>query len=106
LRRKLKPNGLTNKHLEYLLALADKYDQSGQYHLADKVFTYLKQWFNDLPQEVKLRIQQGPHFGAESMTSTEQTRGYDAVRIGPPAYTSGKGQQAYRDNLPMNKEFF
>ena len=100
------PKDLTiRQYIEQILALADKYDAAGQYHLSDRLFDILNKFhLNSLPTEIKLRIlNHGKN--SQNMSSTEGGRGYVPVRYNAPAYGSGKGQAAFRDSLPMDVYF-
>ena len=103
----MKPEDIQNNYsVEDLIALADYYDRSGQYHRADEIYKYLEEYhMNSLPTELKLKITQHTSDNSQSMSSSECSRGYVPVRYNPDAYISGKGQACYRDSLPMNKQF-
>jgi hypothetical protein len=95
-----------NGTLDYLLALADRYDQLGLYDYADDVLAYIKQHFVNLPMETKLRLD-GHSDGQNSlsMSETESSKGSTYLRGGMYAYMSGKGQAAYRDRIPSSQYF-
>lgn len=95
----------TRQYIEQILALADKYDAAGQYHLSDRLFSILEKFhLNSLPTEIRLRIlNHGKN--SQTMSSTEGSRGFVPVRYNPQAYSSGKGQAAFRDSLPTDVYF-
>jgi hypothetical protein len=94
-----------NYDLEYLLNLADHYDQLGLYSRADEIFQYLKAYYKNLPQEIQLRINDRSHGTPDSMSNAESGQGSVYLKGGTYAYLSGKGQAAYRDRLPSNQLF-
>lgn len=83
---------------ERLIALADYYDQQGLHDKADAIFEYLKGFWDQLPQEVKLRISdKSPDNVAKSMGEFEASQGSVYLRGHPAWYNSGKGQDAYNN---------
>lgn len=94
----------TNVDYETLLAQAEKYDQLGLYHKADQIVNYLMKFYSMLPLEIRNRIKdQTPKNGFQSMSEDETGKGYMYLKGGDYAYMSGKGQAAYRDNIPMTQ---
>lgn len=99
------PVATTNEiDFKALLAQAEEYDRRGLYRLSDKVMKVLQKHFDSLPLEVKLRVQ-SPHNVPQSMSGYERGNGDMYLKGGLYAYESGKGQAAYRDELPLDRSF-
>ena len=88
-----------------LLAKAEKYDAEGKYMLSDRIMQKLKPYISKLPKEAQLRITSHSETGPQNEGSIEGTKGFMYLKGGEYAYFSGKGQQAYKDTLPMNMIF-
>lgn len=92
----------TNKLLE-LLNLAERYDALGLFIYADKIMASLAPYIDQFPTEAKLRIQgRGNGLGSQSMGSTERGKGFMYLKGGEYEYMSGKGQQCFKEDMPMN----
>jgi len=96
---------MDNEAILQLLARAEKYDANGYYSMADKIMLKLVPYIEKLPKEAQLRIMYHQKFGPQSAGSTENCKGYMYLKGGEYAYFSGKGQQAYKDMLPMDRIF-
>ena len=95
-----------DKDIQYYLDLADRYDQLGLYARADEILQYLKKNYDNLPQEVKLRINDStPHNLPGSMGDAEAGKGVMNLKGAVYNAMSGKGQACYRDKIPTDTPF-
>lgn len=96
---------MENKDILKHLEKAERYDALGFYSFADEIFNNLKPYIQNLPKEAQLRIMSHKKFGPQSAASIENTKGFLYLKGGEYAYFSGKGQQAFKDMLPMDMIF-
>lgn len=88
-----------------MLKKAEEHDAQGHYHMADKLMQKLKPYVDQLPKEAQLRIMSHSISGPQSAGSIEGAKGFMYLKGGELNYFSGKGQQAYKDTLPMDMVF-
>ena len=88
-----------------LLERAEEYDKKGHFHMADRIMQKLQPYVSQLPREAQLRITSHSISGPQSAGSIEGAKGFMYLKGGELNYFSGKGQQAYKDTLPMDMVF-
>jgi hypothetical protein len=97
---------ITKQEIDYLVALADRYDELGLHDYADRVYQYLKTFMDSLPSDVKLRTTHNSDPVAKmNMSQYEAGQGAIYLKGNPQAYNTGKGQQAFKDNAGLGHGF-